>query len=347
MVSFDWVTRHWKEGLLFFTSVSVALACVEVVLRIQEPSTTWFPSADIDRPLTPNSEGLLLGRRVTINNQGYRAKAYPQNESPEHFRILVFGDSFTFGMGADDLNTFPAHLERMLTEQRCDTCEVLNFGVPGYDLRQNAAMARKRMSEYETDLILFVYHSGALENVDIFKGNQRQDISGEKQRTKFSVWDTLNLWKRRLEEHSALAAFVIPRLSALTRKLTGFQIGRTWDEEREVLGNGKLWLEAFATLRALKHQSEQAGIRFLVVLFPNLVKVVPHPASATFSEMDFQLESDGIQTVNLLSVFSGRGSELSASLLDGHPNEEGYELAAKEVYNFLVDEPDLGLPIIH
>ena len=63
--------------------------------------------------------------------------------------------------------------------------------------------------------------------------------------------------------------------------------------------------------------------------------------------MEFQLESDGIQTVNLLSVFSGRGSELSASLLDGHPNEEGYKLAAKEVYNFLLDEPDLGLPIIH
>ena len=117
-----------------------------------------------------------------------------------------------------------------------------------------------------------------------------------------------------------------------------------WDERREVLGNGKSWLEALETLRALKHQSEQAGFRFLLVLFPDLVKVVPHPASATFSEMQFQLESIGIPTVNLLSVFSGRGSELWASLLDGHPNEEGYQLAAKEVYNFLLAQSDLGLP---
>jgi len=96
-----------------------------------------------------------------------------------------------------------------------------------------------------------------------------------------------------------------------------------------------------------KLQSAQAGMRFCVVLPPDLVKTAPHPASATFSEMKFQLESYGIPTANLRFVFSGKGAELPSSLLDAHPNEEGYQLAAREVFTFLLQQPDLGLPTIH
>jgi hypothetical protein len=72
--------------------------------------------------------------QVTINRRGLRAAGsieYATRPAPGTTRVLVFGDSMTFGEEVDDDATLPHWLESSLAD-----AEVLNFGVRGYGLGQ-------------------------------------------------------------------------------------------------------------------------------------------------------------------------------------------------------------------
>lgn len=69
-------------------------------------------------------------------------------------RIMALGCSTTFGWGADDDNTYPAHLERILREKGYDQVEVINGGQPGYTSFQGLWLWDKVLHEYEPDLVL-------------------------------------------------------------------------------------------------------------------------------------------------------------------------------------------------
>src|SRR4030095_2721035 len=67
---------------------------------------------------------------VTINSQRLRSETEYGFEPPaEVTRIAVLGDSFTFGIGANEPETYPAQLERKLRETA--RVQVINAGVGG------------------------------------------------------------------------------------------------------------------------------------------------------------------------------------------------------------------------
>lgn len=70
--------------------------------------------------------------KVSINAQGIRGQqAYELTPAPSVQRIVMVGDSVTFGEEVDDHQTIPSHLQRALPGS-----EVLNFGVHGYGMGQ-------------------------------------------------------------------------------------------------------------------------------------------------------------------------------------------------------------------
>lgn len=64
-----------------------------------------------------------------INSQGLRDKEYDFVKSKDKTRILVFGDSITFGEGIEYGERFSDIIEKSFPN-----LEVINFGVPGYGL---------------------------------------------------------------------------------------------------------------------------------------------------------------------------------------------------------------------
>lgn len=70
--------------------------------------------------------------KVTINAQGIRGQQeYTPSPAPGTRRIVLLGDSITFGEEVDDDQTIPHHLQRALAGS-----EVINFGVHGYGMGQ-------------------------------------------------------------------------------------------------------------------------------------------------------------------------------------------------------------------
>jgi hypothetical protein len=77
------------------------------------------------------------------------------------FRILTLGDSWTFGSNVDTKDNYSEALARSLNKM-CSASgtvfDVVNLGVPGYDLQYSLERLRRRGVKYEPDLVLWLLH---------------------------------------------------------------------------------------------------------------------------------------------------------------------------------------------
>ena len=71
-------------------------------------------------------------------------------------RVLVLGDSFTFGWGVLDEQPYPQRTETLLRAQGLDV-EVINAGIPGYNTEQEAHLLDELMPRYQPDLVVLSY----------------------------------------------------------------------------------------------------------------------------------------------------------------------------------------------
>jgi len=113
------------------------------------------PVPDLVYELKPNADALFNLIPLRTNAQGLRERDLPPAKPADTFRIAVVGDSFTFGQGVPAEQTWPRVLERLI--QKTDPprrVECLNFGVPGYCLRQYLAVLNHKILPYQPDLIL-------------------------------------------------------------------------------------------------------------------------------------------------------------------------------------------------
>jgi hypothetical protein len=88
-----------------------------------------------------------------VNGLGYRGPERPRDKAPGWNRILFVGDSVTYGQGVESNEALPSALERIL-RQRGRLVEVLNFGVPGYNLEEYVDQYRLFASAWQHDLLL-------------------------------------------------------------------------------------------------------------------------------------------------------------------------------------------------
>jgi lysophospholipase L1-like esterase len=98
-----------------------------------------------------------LEYRVHVNAAGQRgALLDPASPKP---RVLVLGDSYAFGFGVNDDETFPHRLGELLGGR----ADVLNFGVPAYDLAQQVALLREKGLAYHPDVVVLAVHPNDFE----------------------------------------------------------------------------------------------------------------------------------------------------------------------------------------
>jgi GDSL-like lipase/acylhydrolase family protein len=110
-----------------------------------DPRLGWAVIPDI-RNMTPFAKGKL----VNTNSKGLRGTAeYGYARTPGKTRILVFGDSFTFGTGVSDDETYAHYLEAALPNT-----EILNLGVQGYGQDQMLLYLMDEGVKYHPDIVI-------------------------------------------------------------------------------------------------------------------------------------------------------------------------------------------------
>ncbi len=101
--------------------------------------------------LKPNLRDVpFRGALVNSSARGIRGRRDYAFEKPAGItRIVVLGDSFTFGEEVGDHETFAFHLERMIPDS-----EVLNLGIHGYGHDQMLLYLKEEGIRYRPDIVL-------------------------------------------------------------------------------------------------------------------------------------------------------------------------------------------------
>jgi len=194
--------------LLSLTSVAAVLLGLEGALRAFRPQPVpFFARLFVEDPAVgmrhrPNLRARMPSEAsgsvdVRINSRGYRGREYPWDR-PAGFRILGLGDSFAFGFGVEEDDTYLARLERALASGHV---EVINAGLAGMGPDNEAALLAADGGALRPDLVL----------LGLFVGNDLADALTGPMRTRlredgpFVPDDVLERWYRPLRPGVLLA----------------------------------------------------------------------------------------------------------------------------------------------
>lgn len=155
-------------AILICSSLALVLVAAETFLRFRkqaiQKSDALAPGLVVyDRylgwTLAPNWQG---GHRhhdfdvgYTTNAYGFRGR-FETPLGPKVRRYAFVGDSFTFGLGVNDDETF-VHL---LNSRAADGDFYLNFSIPGFSTDQEYLLIRRRVFDFAPAVILLITYLG-------------------------------------------------------------------------------------------------------------------------------------------------------------------------------------------
>ena len=117
------------------------------------------PEGVLPFKLKPNAVGRLFDSRVTINSLGFRGEEFNRDKA-NAYRIVVLGESTTFGctLRAQD-RPWPDVLADLIRERLGTSrpVQVINAGVPAYNLKQNVGRLQTEILPLKPDMIIS-YH---------------------------------------------------------------------------------------------------------------------------------------------------------------------------------------------
>ena len=156
----------------FVAALVILLALVEVSVRVTWDPRKGRPGLFVADPvrtekLAPHYDGWFAGVPVHVNALGFRDdRDYALAKGPRTCRIVVLGDSVTFGHGSIYEHTYPYLLEQRLKHWKPDVdWQVWNLGVPGYNTSQELAYLLEVGPSYRPDLVIVgFFGNDVLEN---------------------------------------------------------------------------------------------------------------------------------------------------------------------------------------
>lgn len=180
--------RYWLKTLLSVGVVIVALAVVEVVLRVinfQEtdflfkdflkapPQARFFAldNTKVMKLTDLESNAVTYGKTTqnelwSVDQYGFRPD-YRDNAEPAREKILLVGDSFTYGHGVSLFAAYPTILEKNLSAKGYDI-NVINAGVPGYGPDQMYNQLIELLPQVKPSIVIWNLYQNDLSDANYY-----------------------------------------------------------------------------------------------------------------------------------------------------------------------------------
>jgi lysophospholipase L1-like esterase len=355
-------TRVVRLILLGFSLV-FSLLVAELAVRLVRPQAVMTVSRGLYQPDAPRRYRIAPGFRGRITNQAEFDTEVATNQAglrgaelgpkpPGGLRILAIGDSFTFGVGARQEETWPVRLER-----RMPNAQVLNAGAPGFGVPDEVAWFETYGVALHPEVVV----------VAVFLANDLQDASPDQ--PKVAVVDGALVvpgetggLRRWLYYHSHL--FRLLKSSVLegrVRSILGLK--EPW-ATRELRAEFSLYTSTLpAELRKGAEATEAAvarlasrGVPVVAVLIPSLPQVDPQRWTALLDRFGLNIgdiashdprrpnrlfreifEKHGVPVLDLTDTFATavRQGQRIYYPIDQHLTPAGYDLMARTIGEFL------------
>lgn len=256
---------RWRRGCLISAATLMGLFLLgEIVFRIFpidrqldyefDEELYWRLKADQSGILWMGGGG-FHSPPIRIDERGFRSNGHDGGDvGSASVRILMLGDSYTFGLGVRDEETFSA-----LVEDRLAAFDVaaVNAGGPGCGVFQSGRRFKRELASGNSpDLAVLTIPTG-----DVL----RQPFSTEE----FAQYRKTQTRRKRLRGVSRMATFFYRKYVALKQR--GSEGGRAVPNERSV-GAGetfrKLWEDDERRIREMKDSCDAAGVELVVLHWP-------------------------------------------------------------------------------
>jgi hypothetical protein len=349
-------SKHTRaaEWILALASVTLVLAVAggaEWALRTARPR--FLRHTRVDHPhVYSQTYGWALrrgaryqgrqGEAITVNQRGYRGREHWGEAAPGNRRVVMLGDSLTFGTGVADGQTFSDRLEA------AGGFEVVNLGVDGYGTDQELIRLENEGFSYRPhDVVLnFCLRNDYVDNalpVALYDGVSAKPyftleegrLVRHDQHLRIGAATRLAV---ALEERSYLMDALLLLGGRSTPVVAGGRDPAGWGQRREAVQED-FPRAAALTRRLIERIAEQCrarGARFLAVL---------HPDRRAFdgdSALIAPLEGmGGVRVVDLRRQYQARGLAFEELTIDrlGHLSPAGHVAAAAILRDLLEGGP--------
>jgi lysophospholipase L1-like esterase len=135
---------------LSILSVGVALLALELLLQV----ISYEVEAPREHRICENCSYLYepIPHAGRLNSFGFSGPETTLKKPQDTLRVLIVGDSVSYGSGVEDKDTFPRVLQSLLhTEKKI---EVINAGVRGYTTYNEARYLRDKLFDFSPDLVI-------------------------------------------------------------------------------------------------------------------------------------------------------------------------------------------------
>lgn len=291
--------------------------------RVEELGWHFLPSQDGE---TRN------GLPVHVNAFGMRDEEFPRAKPPGERRVLLLGDSITFGVDVAQDETYARRLGDALAARGRSDVRVMNSGVPGYDLRQYLLWLEKYGLPLSPDLVVV--------------GLYQNDIEISLRPTPYRDFPGRSL-VRRTATYQALERFVQGRLSPeavddesaaddeLERLLQAY-VGNEAIDPDLPLWRRKVTLARELLLR-LDTRCRESGTKLAVLFLPAFANTADPGPIKLYDKLRETLDPAGVPHLDLLAPLESRHPDIWLPHDQGHFSTLGHELVGEAVAAWLVE----------
>jgi hypothetical protein len=256
-----------------------------------------------------------------INGSGFRGPEITIAKPPGVYRIVCLGDSFTFGEGVREEDTYAAQLQKRLDGAvPGQYTQVINAGVQGHGTVDELNWLRIGPAQFAPNVVTLGFClNDATPNAE-----------------------TMRQHTERTEQFALSLPGRVSTIWAMAER--AWWMRRKQDEffktTRESF-HSRQWEECKEALATFHQESVQRGFRFVVVVFPIFYQLDGrYPFGDLHERVAAACRERGCEYIDLLEEYCGRDAEtLWVHPTDQHPNEVAQRLAAERIAEYLRSGP--------
>ena len=343
------ITLRVKNFILLLGSVLFCLLVIEAMLRIWSPPLTRPEMIQIHRAspffgwdLIPGASGTgFMGESYRINSEGFRDIKRSVEKRPGKSRIMVIGDSFTFGARVNGEDTYPWQLEKELNS-RGMASEVINCGVIGHNMWQHYEVLRRKALPFHPDLVVLALFVDDLSASSSPRDDGQGDYHGKnpfRDKDLFGMLDHIYLWNL-LKNANAVYEYKY-------RYKRGHSFMKTIEDRKKQWGpanpgnlnyrimSGKIEkkrLNAFSEkLREFVRLAHAEGAKVLVAWIPDSVQLNEPDLQVVNHTVERMCKETDVPFIDLTPVLESEKDHSALYLFpfDAHNSPKGLRLIAK------------------
>ncbi len=279
----------------------------------------WVPN--------PSCNSTRNSIRYSTNSVGFRnSEEFKLAKSRK--RIMILGDSFTWGENNNDNETYPFYLYKMYN----GSADVINMGVHGYGPDQFYLYFIRNGLKYKPDVVVFGLflpgiHRTAFSVRSFFKPMfiiENGELKIDESSTHIPDLRTSLLMSSDIKKKMRIysVSYILGAVNKLMRLATAYE------QETSV---------TLKIIEKMNSELEKDSIKMVVLLIPEqeMVEKGNTDYYGVIPKITKDLEEKGIDYINLQPVFKKEFTESGKSLYQGHLKKEGNMVVARELFRGL------------